>query len=304
MPHEYVFIVGCARSGTTLLRQILSLSERVCIAPETHFIRRFANARRWGNLSDTANVERLIDFMYAGRQTAGSAYYGWLQRNVSRDDFRARVRASERTARGIFQTLIEVYAERTHGRIDDAMVLGEKTPAHFYYLPTLRAWFPNARIIHMFRDPRAILVSELKKMRKKGREGPKRLLPMLPGWLLEPFEFPVELVHTTRAWLDAARIHADCAERYPHHYLLVRFEDLVTQPEVEIRRVCEFLKVDFQPAMMADVRVVGSSYQPQHRGNAGFDASARDRWKTHLPPALNWWFTLFGGAQLKKFGYG
>lgn len=304
---EHIFIVGCARSGTTLLRQILGMAERVSIAPETHYIRRFTqpggrkNGR--GHLADDAHLERLIDVMYSGRERAGSAYYGWLQRNVDRSSFREKVYASDRTERGIFQTLMQVYAVKTKGRLTDDLILGEKTPTHFNYIPQLLTWFPEARIIHTFRDPRAILASELKKMRKKGKEGPKRLVRWAPGWILEPFEAPAELIHTTRSWLAAARWHAYCEERFPENYSLVRFEDLITEPEREIRRLCSFAKIPFEPRMVTQVHVVGSGYQAQRRGAAGFDRGALDRWKTTLHPAVGLWFALFGGEQLKKFGY-
>ena len=307
MPQEHIFIVGCARTGTTLLRQILRMSERVCIAPETHYIRRFTQHggrnKGWGNLAADANLDRMIDLMYSGREGAGSAYYGWLQRNVDRTSFREKMYASDRTERGIFEVLMQVYAATVKGKLSDDLVLGEKTPTHFNYIPKLLEWFPEARIIHTFRDPRAILASELKKMRKKGKEGPKRLLRSVPGWMLEPFELPAELIHTTRSWLDAARWHTYCEERYPKNYTLVRFEDLVTEPEREIRRLCGFLNLPFKQEMVTEVHVVGSGYQPQHRGAPGFDTSALDRWKTSLHPAVALWFALFGGEQLKKFGY-
>ena len=305
---KYVFIVGCARTGTTLLRQILTKSERVCIAPETHYVRRFTSkgswrAKHWDDLADDANLDRLIDFMYSGREAAGSAYWNWLQRNVEQQSFRERVRASGRTERGIFNLLMQIYAEKTRGQMTDDIILGEKTPSHFNYIPTLLEWFPRAKIIHTFRDPRAILVSELKKMRKKGKEGPKRIFGSVPSWILEPLELPVELIHTTRSWLDAARVHALAEERYPDNYTLVRFEDLVTQPESQIRRLCNFLEIPFAPAMVIQVQVVGSSYQQQHRGAAGFDPRTLERWKSSLHPALNIWFAFLGGKQMKKFGY-
>ncbi len=50
-------------------------------------------------------------------------------------------------------------------------MLGEKTPTHYKYVPTLLEWYPEAKIIHTFRDPRAILVSQLKKMQKKEKRG-------------------------------------------------------------------------------------------------------------------------------------
>lgn len=304
----YIFIVGCARTGTTLLRQILSLSGRICIAPETHFIRRFAwtagrRVQDWGDLGNDANLDRMIDFMFSGREEAGSAYWGWLERNMDREYFRDQMRQSDRTERGMFQVLMQVYAEKMKGKHAPDLVLGEKTPGHLNHIPTLLEWFPSAKIIHTFRDPRAILISELKKMRKKDREGPRRIFRSMPRGLIEPLELPFELVHTTRSWLAAAHYDELCQARYPNNYALVRFEDLVTAPERQVRRLCGFLDIPFEPAMVSEVRVVGSSDQSSHRGAAGFDRSALDRWKASFPPALELWFRFLAGRQMEKFGY-
>jgi hypothetical protein len=74
-----IFIVGCNRTGTSLLRQILNKSPRVSIAPETHFLRRFSQMgvrqklEKFGDLSDERNTTQLVDFMYSGRKVVGSS---------------------------------------------------------------------------------------------------------------------------------------------------------------------------------------------------------------------------------------
>ncbi len=308
MSHEYVFIVGCARSGTSLLRLILSQSARLCIAPETHFMRRFSSLERRGSkrsasLADKQSLARTIDLMYSGQQPPESTYWRWLQRTVDRASFQERVRALDGTDQALFALLMQIYAEQTKGGAGEGLILGEKTPSHLHYIPTLLEWFPGAHVIHTFRDPRAILVSELKKMRKKGREGPKRVFRSMPDWMVEPLELPFELLHTTQAWTSAARWHAYCEKRYPGNYAMVRFEDLVTEPEQQIRRLCAFLDIPFEPAMVGEVQVIGSGYGAQHRGARGFDQSALYRWKANLPPAVELWFRIVGGEQMKKFGY-
>jgi hypothetical protein len=75
MRNETVFIVGCARTGSTLLRQILNRHERLCLASETHFLRRWSRYGRdrqiakFGDLSDDANVARLVATLYSDDAT-------------------------------------------------------------------------------------------------------------------------------------------------------------------------------------------------------------------------------------------
>ena len=199
---EAVFIVGVSRSGTTLLRRILEASDEIAIATENHFLghvlpREGARYyfRRLGALTDDATVRRLVDYIYGGefqrqsRWREVSPYWRWLAREVTPTEFGRALLASERTERGLFAALMRVYADHL-GR----PVMGEKTPAHLAYVDTLLEWFPDARVVHMLRDPRAVYVSELQRRRGKPRR------PY--SWLMRvPLAFEAVLLwQTTWVW--------------------------------------------------------------------------------------------------------
>jgi hypothetical protein len=198
---------------------------------------------------------------------------------------------------------MDVYAGRAKGDVRSGLILGEKTPTHLYYVPTLLEWFPQARIIHTFRDPRAIIVSKLKKVKRKGKEGPKQKLPRLPGWLLNPLVDPIEVLHMTKAWLDAAQLHSQYERSYPGRYHLVKFENLVGDPERHIRQICNFLEVPFESKMLEEVNIIGSSYISQRRGPDGFDRQATDRWRENINPLVKAWVSLSCRKYLRKFNY-
>lgn len=306
---DYVFVVGCNRTGTSLLRQILNQSEQLCLAAETHFLRRLALVgadralARLGDLRDDASVQRLAAFIYANNRAWHVSYWEWLKRRMSQDEFARRLRATDRTERGVFALLMQIYAEQARGDAAPDLILGEKTPTHLYYVPTLLEWFPRAKVLHTIRDPRAVIVSKLKKVNEKPRDGLEKKYTALPPWLLAPLTDPLEIAHTSRAWLDAARLHTVYERRYPDAYRLVRFEDLVGDPEREISRICEFVGIPFERRMMDDVHVVASSFQSKHRGSAGIDQAALERWRGHSHPLVNAGFSILGRAQLKRFGY-
>jgi hypothetical protein len=88
-------------------------------------------------------------------------------------------------------------------------------------------------------------------------------------------------------------------ERYPDKYYLLKFEDLINDSEKHIRRVCDFLGVDFQDKML-EQKVVSRGFQ---LGQAGFDAQAATRWKEHIDPWINNWFSFWFRKHLKEFGY-
>lgn len=308
MSTNEVFIVGCARSGSTLLRLILNRSPRICITPETHFLRRFSSVgkRRQipkiGDLRKDSNLRRLADLMYQPDSGWSSGYGNWLRKRIDKQTLYERLAQSDRSERGIFLVLLQLYAERKKGDSDQNVALGEKTPTHLYYVPTLISWFPAAKIIHTFRDPRGLFVSRLVKA-KSGQWGLKAKFPALPGWLVDPFLGPLEVQLTARSWKDAVELHQKYLRLYPNQYFLQRFEDLIASPEESVRKVCRFLETDYHPDMIRDVVVVGSSYHEVKRKPGGFEMQAIDRWKTLINPSANAWLTFLTRRELVQFGY-
>jgi hypothetical protein len=181
-------------------------------------------------------------------------------------------------------------------------IRGEKTPDHIYGLETLAAWFPDARFIHTFRDPRAIYASRIVRS-EAGKRGMKARLPGVPARLLDPLLAPLEVMETSRVWLDAARLHRRHSAELAGRYRLVRFEDLVTEPEATVRGVCEFIGIPFEPALLEETVVVGSSFEDERHAAAGFDPTSVDRWRSRVHPLVRRWFALVGRRELGRFGY-
>lgn len=308
MEQEYVFIVGCPRTGSTLLRHLLNKSENICITSETHYLRRLSKIGLWkritrfGDMNNTDNVDKLIAYLYSGHYASARGYWGWLNKHIDRQQFRQRLLATDRSDCEIFRLLMQIYMENKKSSSDATIILGEKTPTHLYYVPTLFEWFPNTKIIHTFRDPRAIFTSVLKRV-KTGKWGPKALFPSLPAWMIDPWIDPIEVFHVTKMWLDAVRLHTKYEHLYPNNYYLLRFEDLVNEPEQQLQQVCRFLNIPFESRMLDSIDIVGSSFQQQRRVFTGLDKTATHRWQEHIHPLARAWFSILGGKYLKQFGY-
>lgn len=304
-----VFIVGCARTGTKLLRHILNGSNRISITTETHYLEHRlgggghhgAQLKQIGDLAVEANLERFLDYVYADHVIA--PFWQWTKRTVTRSEFRVRLLETERTDRAVFSLLMRLFAEHTKESVTSDLILGEKTPAHLGYVSTLFDWFPQAKVIHTIRDPRAIASSRAKKFSKSQAGGLRKKTESLPTWLLNLSDMPVAFSRTTKSWLGAVQLHGEYERLYPQRYRLLRYEDLVTQPEKEITAICDFLGIKFEPHMLDDVVVIGSSYQAERYGSTGFDTKALERWREHLNPLFKAWFSIRARKYLKQFGY-
>jgi hypothetical protein len=303
MPTEFVSVVGVNRSGTTLMRNVLNRSDQLAIADENHFLGHLVASqgaryafRGLGPLSDDETVRRLVDFIYSGELRRASRFknyihWGWLTRNVDRGVLVQQILRSDRSERALFVAFLKVYAE-AQGK----PILGEKTPAHFRYVATLLEWFPNGKIIHMVRDPRGTFISDLKR-RKEERPGKQaRVFDVLrrSDLLLKLFI----LLVTSRAWAESVSIACSFRSRFPDRYRLQRFEDLVVDPEGEVKEICRFLEIEYQQAMLEQLVVRGFQ-----KGDVGFDGKAAARWKEHIDSWVDAWFRLRFGRRLLELGY-
>jgi Sulfotransferase family len=299
---EFVFIVGVSRSGTTLMRRILNSSDQIAICRENHFLGHLIPSegarhkfRKFGDLADDDNVRKLVDYLYSGGLKRNSKYRGmsaqwkWIIRRVDRKDLLQRILDSDRSERALFTVMMQVFAEH-YGK----PIMGEKTPAHVRYVPTLLSWFPEGKVIHMLRDPRGIFVSELRRRKKEALTTPYKQLQHID------FLFRLYiLLQTTVLWFESIHRYLRYKRLYPNNYYLLKFEDLVRDPEDHIRRVCDFLGIDFQDEMLKQV-VVSNGFKA---GHSGFDSRAADRWKGHIGPWINAWFWFWFRNHLQEFRY-
>ncbi len=298
---EAIFIVGAARSGTTLMRNILERSPRIALARENHYLGHLRESegarfyfRRLGALEADETVRRIVEMVYSGefqrrsRMREVSIFWRWLAENVPQSEMESRLLAAERTERGVFAAFMRAYADQ-QGR----PVMGEKTPAHVAYVDTLLEWFPDGRVVHMLRDPRGVFVSDLRRRRQKLRK-PYSWLARVPGALSL-----VILLQSIWVWRGAVKRHFSYERRHPGRYTLVRFEDVVTRPDETLGALFAFLGVEAPPDP-TNVKVMARGFK---WGEEGLDAEAADRWRQHIGRGANWFIWRVCGGLARRFGY-
>lgn len=132
---ETFFIVGCGRSGTTLLQQILNHHSRIAIPPETGFFCDVVGHSRRGQLRHLREIERdlEIDLEPPASALAGAAAIDY------------------------FEEIARLYLRRL-GR-PGVTHFGEKSPRHLLVLPRIERLLPTARVLLVYRDGRDVALS-------------------------------------------------------------------------------------------------------------------------------------------------
>jgi len=266
------FIVGCPRSGTTLLRRMLDAHPDVAVAPETFFMRHFWGQRdAYGDLSHDAVLDQLVDDL-----TATPAFE---ELGLEEEAFRAAVHRAPRRWKTVFRVLLQQFAERR-----DARCVGEKTPNHVLSIPTLHRWFPEARFVHLVRDPRAVSNSW-------------RTVPWSSEHRWRDAEVWVEFVEAGRE-----------AEASGAPVTSLHFEALVRSPEAELRAVCEGLDLPYDDRMLAfheqEPATVDVEREPwKERATDPIDPTVADRWRDELSKSAQAHVEAVAGAEMKRWGY-
>jgi hypothetical protein len=261
-----IFIVGAPRSGTSLLRNLLNRHPAIGLCDETYFFYYVYGRRRaFGELSDPEARRRVIE-----RYLAISR----IQR--LRLDLQALVDCLQRegtTYPSFFAALLRFYAGAHQRRR-----WGEKTPQHALVTEVLHEWYPHCRVIHLVRDPRDV-VSSLLQMPWGSRS----------------------VLTNTRLWLRCVR----AAERSQHraNHLLVRYEQLVADPEAELRRICSFVAEDYCPQLLVAGGTAAVDAWWFERAQAPVTRDRCGAWQQHLTRqqvrAVEW----IAGAQMRRLGY-
>jgi hypothetical protein len=210
------FVVGVGRSGTTLLRMMLDAHPQLAVPPETHFL--LAVIQRSGRLRFNARVAR--------RTIVEDEHRRWKDFGLDRDELLARFQAVEpfNTADAL-RAFYGLYAER-HGKSR----WGDKTPDYVRKMKKIQNTLPEARFIHVIRDGRDAGLSQNARIARRGKD------PVPPR----------EMARRWRKRIVKSRI--DAAE--VAHYIEVRYEDLIGDTEAVLRRVCDHIQLEYDPAML------------------------------------------------------
>ena len=157
MSNPYVFIVGCPRSGTTLLQRMVNAHPNLAITPETHWIPRFY-AKAWA-LSPEGPVKRKLI-----RRLLAHPKFARLK--ISRKEMKTLTGNGHQPISygNLVSRIFDLYGER-----QKKPLVGDKTPDYVRSIETLHSLWPSARFVHVIRDGRDVALSmmEWPKVRPK-----------------------------------------------------------------------------------------------------------------------------------------
>lgn len=195
-------IVGCPRSGTTLLRLMLDAHPELAIPPEWYF---------WAGLSN--RIAKGVDRSPNADQEFKAAME------------EAKVPVPNSLPNDWGDAVRAVYANYASSKGKPRC--GDKTTVNWMFSGFVLGLLPETRVIHLVRDGRDVALS----MKRISAWKDKSLDQLIEQWSLRVIPIRHQM------------------KKHPH-YMEVDYRDLVLEPETTLRRVCEFVALDFDPVML------------------------------------------------------
>jgi sulfotransferase family protein len=247
--HRPIFVLGCPRSGTSLLRLMLRAHPRIAIPPETRLLLdAYEHRGAYGDLRRLPNRQALAEWIVAGAGTRFSGL-GLDPRSVADE-----IIAGPPTLGSALEIALRAYARRL-----GKPRWGDKRPGYVQHIDALLRMFPDAQIVHVIRDGRSCVAE----------------LNGTPWWRMGVY-------HAIATWTQAIDAGQTAASRLPADaYVEVQYERLASSPEDELRRLCAFLDEEYVPSM-----VTPRGTPEWERWHASYGRRRLERWERELCEAV------------------
>ncbi|MGF1491618.1 MAG: sulfotransferase [Microcoleaceae cyanobacterium] len=219
-----VFLVGCSRSGTTLLQSLLSAHPEVASFPESQFFHHLIpviyERRRYALGLISRRLKPRMETFFKDEMNRPE-----LMNSLPRTPFMGNYTRK-------FMKILKSLAEE-----QGKTVLLEKTPDHIYYIEYIEKLVPHSRFIHLIRNGADVIAS----------------LYEVTNKYPQPWGGARSIDVCIQDWLRAIA----ASEKYlpqPNH-VGIRYEQLLEETETVLKRLCQFMGLEFSDCMVTNYRL-------------------------------------------------
>jgi hypothetical protein len=272
-----VFVMGCHRSGTNLLYDMLLSAGGFAIYRGYLPIYKIM-IPKYGSMANRANREKIIATWFRSK--------GFRRTGLPRETFSPRIENDCRTGGDFIRVVLDSVAEQQHARR-----WAFYDPDNVLHFRRVKQDIPNATFVHIIRDGRDIALS----LKKMGGFAP------LPWDQSERNS----LVATALYWEWMVKHGKECGKLFPADYIEVRYEDLITQPRETLKRLGGFIdhNLDYdhiQSESLGSLSKTNSSFREE---SAKEKINPLGRWKERLSKENIAAIESTVGACLEENGY-
>lgn len=266
-----VFVIGCSRSGTTLLYHMLLSSGNFAVYRMESMIFTLFEPR-FRPLSKPRNKRRMLDAWYQTRL--------YTRSGLEPSEIEPRMMAECQNGGDFLRIIMEEMCRK-----QGVERWAETTPEHLLYMYRIKETIPNALIVHVIRDGRDVALSW------------EKLSQIRPF----PWDRKRSAMAAAIYWEWIVNKGREAGRTMGADYVEVYYEDLVRKPAEVLKNLEPFIEHDLDYERITR-NAVGSVIAP----NTAFKEEKRSpigRWKTDLSPEELATLESLAGGTLEQLGY-
>jgi hypothetical protein len=283
-----IFIIGNPRSGTSLLRLMLSCHPDILIPPESHFFLWLEN--KYENINpSTDKLDQFFIDLYNSRK-----FETWGIDETSIMKLVRRLRPHNYS--GLIASIYLAYADKV-GKTGIEF-WGDKNKLWKDKLGRIIHYYPEAFFIHLVRDGRDVACSfkDLAIKNSSSSYAPK---------------LPVEIIEIADRWKNNVGCIEAFLEDIPRaHTLTIRYEDLIMDAESNLKKITDILGISYSANMLnyqnpefTEIMEPVEFLEWKEKLNASPDEKNIGKYKTQLSQQDILLFEQYAGKELKKYEY-
>ncbi|MEL6721449.1 MAG: sulfotransferase [Bacteroidota bacterium] len=217
MNKQIVYIIGVGRSGTSLLMTLLNGHSQITFTPETHFLRFYLG---------TPSVQKIIEEkgVIAFRETLEKDDY-FQRLNIAEEELLEPYLMNDKSfnLKEVYRDLLHIYLGRKGKQF-----IGDKDPRYIDYQEVIKEMYPKAKVIHIYRDPRDVMLSKTKADWSSHR----------PIWM-----------NAIISQMQIEQGRSTAKKLFGNNFYELSYESLITQPQETLTKLLSFLSLDFEEKM-------------------------------------------------------
>lgn len=226
-----IFIVGNPRSGTSLLRLILTCHSKIIIPPECGFIVWLQKVYSDWHQLDSTNERKVDNFLDDLFRTKKFDTWG-----VSRNMLKKHI--VDTRPENYADLCMQVYAAYGKSIKKSFTLWGDKNNFYLSYLNEILSLYRNARFLHIVRDGRDVACSyrEVMNTSFSSQYAPK---------------LPVDIGEIALEWATNVTYTNTFMSKLPYQFgMTISYEELVKSPASNIKHICGWLGVPYEENMI------------------------------------------------------
>ena len=267
---------GHFRSGSAMVSRILNAHSKISMAQDKFKFFRFCY-KRYDPL-DGESINKMLSDL-------NQRFYGRWSLSIDEQKCLREITKNKNTYQSIYTTVLRnLYAD------EDSPIIGEMEGSVWRNIPDFLTLFPNGKVLLLIRDLRDVVVSFKK-------------ITFAPGndYLVSLFNVIDAMDH----WLKFEKL-------YPNRFYGIRFEKIKLNPEPEVRNICKFLGVSYEPGMLNENNwkdlTNGGWGKWENRAVSGFHKEGDSknpvgRWRRLISEEDLFLCEWLGREQMNKFSF-